>query len=1033
MINSNKGKIRTIELTVCLTSIEFGIDTGSAVNIIDEQTFNHLQRKPKLDPSYTRLYPYMSKTPLATLGQFKTRFRYNNTSFECIFQVVSGDAGCILGDESSTLLGLVTYNINTVTTNHKLTYGEELAKQYPKLFSNKIGKFNKFQVKLTIDPKVTPVRQKARPIPFHLRERVEIALQKLLNDDIIEPVIGPTTWISPIVPVIKPNGDIRICTDARQANTAISREALSIKTVEEIATKMNGANFFSKLDLRAGYNQIELAPESRSITAFATHIGLFQNKRLTIGIGPSGDFFNTIVTDEISGIADADSISDDIMVSGSTETKHDKTLHQVLQRLEDAGFTLNIEKCIFKQPELVFFGLHFSEIGVKLSEEKTLAILNAAKPTRASELHSLVGLVNYASKFIPNAATIIHPFRELMKQNARWAWNEVHDNALAAMKKALTTEAMGYFDKSWDTEVTTDASPFGLGAILAQIDPKDSSRRRIIAYASRRLSEVESRYAQVEREALGLVWACEKFRLYLIGRWFYLVTDNKPVEIIFRNPKSKTSARIERWCLRMVPYQFFIRHEQGISNIVDYIANNPLLDAVQQDCSEELLNHIEAHINLLVDVSVPSSLRLSAIIRETLADDVLQLVKRFIRGETINDIKLKLFISSRDLLSESEEGLLLYERRIVIPSNLHKHVLEIAHEGHQGFQKSYALLEQYVWFPMMHKIMKEHVERCIVCKTNSETKVYEPLKMSPLPSGPWEEVCVDFHGPVGNGEYIMVLIDEYSRFPIIKIISTTAGHVVIPALREIFAVFGTPTQVKSDNGPPFQGHKFKEFSGELGFKHRKITPEWPKANAICERFMRPINRVIRNAKATNKNWKIELQTFLMIYRLTPHTSTGIAPSKLFLKTHKTSGKLPQYDKPSEPDSKRLECEAYMNDKKSKSAIKLYADTRFKSKCSTLKVGDLVLYRWKPLNKSTPRFEPTPYTIVKINGSQVTVENVEHRITRNSSVFQAIEKHNTIRGQVAVEPPTSIITTPAPTLVPLPAAPQITVPASPNLS
>ena len=121
-----------------------------------------------------------------------------------------------------------------------------------------------------------------------------------MDDDIIEPVTGATTWISPIVPVIKPNGEIRICTDARQANTAISRAAVPMKTVEEISTKMNGARFFSKLDLKCGYNQIELAPESRDITTFSTHIGLFRTSRLTQGVAPAGDYFDTIMTDEIA-------------------------------------------------------------------------------------------------------------------------------------------------------------------------------------------------------------------------------------------------------------------------------------------------------------------------------------------------------------------------------------------------------------------------------------------------------------------------------------------------------------------------------------------------------------------------------------------------------------------------------------------------------------------------------------------------------------------------------------------------------------
>ena len=274
--------------------------------------------------SVTRIFLYNSKIPLHSLGECRTRVKVKNEYFECKFQVVASNSGCVLGNESLVHMRIVRFmnTVEVIEDSADESFESSFAKQYPNLFSDRIGKFNKFQVKLTIDRSVKLVHQKARNVPLHLREKVETALQKLLDDDIIEKVVGPTTWVSPIVPVPKPNGEIRICVDSRLANKAISREAHSIKTVEDVAIKLNNAKIFSKLYLRSGYNQIELDPDSRDIVGY-----------------------------------------------GEDENKHDVTLHLILKALQDAGFTLNVRKCVFKKSEMVFFGIDFSAEGIKLIEE----------------------------------------------------------------------------------------------------------------------------------------------------------------------------------------------------------------------------------------------------------------------------------------------------------------------------------------------------------------------------------------------------------------------------------------------------------------------------------------------------------------------------------------------------------------------------------------------------------------------------------------------------------------------------------------
>jgi hypothetical protein len=237
--------------------------------------------------------------------------------------------------------------------------------KYPSLFSNKIGKLKNHLVKLDINTDI--------------------------DNDIIEPVNGPTPWVSPILPIVKSNGDMRVCTDAKILNKAITREVHHTPTIEEVAIRLNGAKVISKLDLNSAYNQLELDPNCRDITVFATHLGLFRYKRLNFGISSAAEEFQKTIEGVVGDIQQNANLSDDIIVLGKDEEDHDGVLHKVLKRLEENGLTLNTEKSKFSQKALDFFRLNFSEEGVKLSQSKIDALLNAAEPRDVKELKSLTG------------------------------------------------------------------------------------------------------------------------------------------------------------------------------------------------------------------------------------------------------------------------------------------------------------------------------------------------------------------------------------------------------------------------------------------------------------------------------------------------------------------------------------------------------------------------------------------------------------------------------------------------------------------
>ena len=332
--------------------------------------------------------------------------------------MVHGNTGSILSYHTARELGLI-HITNTIATSPSTA--AELVHKYDHLFHG-ISKIKDHAVKLYIDKSISPVAQPHRRIPFRQRKKVEDELQRQQDLDIIEEVDGPTPWVSPIVVVPKPKNPekIRICVDMRAPNTAIRREHHITPTVDDIVAQLHRSTAFSKLDLNHGYHQIELAPESRYITTFSTHVGLRCYKRLSFGVCSAAEIFQNAIGEILHDIPGTLNISDDILVHGVTTEQHNESLTRVFQALSDKHVTLNKEKCEFNKSSVEFFGHIFSKDGVAPDPKKVSAIKNAVAPKDRKEVASLLGLANYCSRYIPNFATVVTPLRKLTHQGEPW-------------------------------------------------------------------------------------------------------------------------------------------------------------------------------------------------------------------------------------------------------------------------------------------------------------------------------------------------------------------------------------------------------------------------------------------------------------------------------------------------------------------------------------------------------------------------------------------------------------------------------------
>ena len=298
------------------------IDSGANGNIVDEWTWEQLKAKGVKCESQAaspdkKLYPYASNQPLPVKGSFKCTVAVCDRSTRAEFLVIKGRGISLLGKVTATELGVLKVGINIAAVTTK---AHDLKLQYPEVFEG-VGKLKDKQISLDIDPTVKPVAQPYRRIPFNLREKVQDKTTELLELGIIEQVEGPAPWVNPVVIVPKNNGEIRLCIDMRQANQAIMRRQYPIPTVDDVLHTMNGSKVFSKLDLKWGYHQLELSPESREITTFATPDGSFRYKRLLFGVCSASEQYQHEIASVLTGIEGAENISDDIVVHGpDTET-----------------------------------------------------------------------------------------------------------------------------------------------------------------------------------------------------------------------------------------------------------------------------------------------------------------------------------------------------------------------------------------------------------------------------------------------------------------------------------------------------------------------------------------------------------------------------------------------------------------------------------------------------------------------------------------------------------------------------------------
>jgi hypothetical protein len=668
-INANIDEILdewTIDLNTNGTSVTYKIDTGAQVNVLPKQTYMTLFKPLKLHTSPVKLTAYNGSN-IPVLGRCIAYVEHRGKQVPIHFIVADTTAKPILGLNTSNKLNIIK-RIHAVSEQHFFEtfdcFGE-------------IGTLPGFH-HITIDPTVQPVIQPPRRIPFALQEPLQKELKKMVDMDIITPVIEPTDWVSSLVVVQKPNGQLRICLDPRDLNKAIKREHYSLPTTEEILANMPNAKYFSKLDASKAFWQIQVDEESSKLLTFNTPHGRYRFKRLPFGIHSASEICQQRIATILEGSTGAMNVQDDIIIWADTqECLHERTT-EVLKKIEASGLKLNKQKCLFNQTECTFLGHRISLNGISPDPEKIRAITDMPYPNNIKSLQRFLGTVNYLGKFLPKFSDITAPLRKLMSKDSIWIFEQQHKNTIDQIKELVTTApVLQYYDPSKQIRVSSDYSGEGLGALLEQ---QFNDEWHPIAFGSRTLTQAERNYAPIEGETLSIVFACEHFHDYIYGRKFYMCNDHQPLRAAFNKPLNKSPPRLQRFRLRLMKYDFDLHYVRGTSMVVtDTFSRAPISNQLPEIRDSEMQGYV---LSILSSMPISSHL-LQRIRHVTEADETLQAVKRNISegwngNEQHNTNHYQSYKDEMTLIN----GIIMKGSQIVIPKVLREEIKHKLHAGH---------------------------------------------------------------------------------------------------------------------------------------------------------------------------------------------------------------------------------------------------------------------------------------------------------------------------------------------------------------
>jgi len=594
-----------------------------------------------------------------------------------------------------------------------------------------------------------PIKCRNFPMTPGKRKVFDETFDELLKYDIIEPSQSP--WSSNGFVVTNNDNSLRFVLNYKPINAVTKSDVYPINRIDEMLAHLGSSNYMSTYDLSKGFFQIEMNDEGKEKTAFISHRGLWQFKRMPMGLKNSPATFQRMV-DNVLGDNKWLIVLvyfDDIMVFSTTFEKHLEDNRTVLSKLKSAGLTIKPSKVQLCRKKLNFLG-HVIDSGKCYPNPKKIeCLMNYPRPKRVKEIQMFLGLVGFYRKFIPEFSIKARPLHMLLKKNVKFKWSDETQESFDFLKNALSRVSELYLPNLNGTFIIqSDASISGLGAILSQ---EREGVRFPIWFASRSLRGAEIRYSITELELLAALWAIEKFRGYIEYTHFVLETDHQALSWLYKI--KDPAGRIARWYMTFQMYDFEIRYRPGTSacmkapdalsripELMCFITESPLdrLDLISKQNEDSVLSKVKSVIRNFFN-SIPKS-------------DIEKYKRRASKCSISSDGLLMRYVGPRNKPWEDER---LYWR-VWIPQSLRHEVLEIFHShltaGHLGIMKTFGKIEQRMYWENMRRDVVKFVKSCLVCQESKTSKLPLVPGSSLTPEGPWELIATDSMGPFPKGK-----------------------------------------------------------------------------------------------------------------------------------------------------------------------------------------------------------------------------------------------------------------------------------------
>ena len=719
-----------------------------------------------------------------------------------------------------------------------------------------------------------PVLVKPYRLPQHFEEKLDDVIRNFEENGIIEKCSSP--WNFPLVCVWKKEKqDIRVCVDFRQLNKITVRPAFPMPNVDDMLNTLNGAKYFSTIDLGNAYYQVELEEDSKIKTAFSTKNGQYCFKRMPFGIAAAPATFQELMVKVLGDLNWKEAVVylDDILIFAKDREEHLQRIHNVFEKIKESGLRINPEKCQFLVEKTKFLGYVISKEGIETDKTKIDAIRKFQNPSCIKHLRSFLGLTNYYRKFIKDYSRYAKVLEGLCgkSKDKKLIWTEECDDAFQKLKeRMIKTPILAYPDFSKDFILDTDASFDTIGAVLSQKDM--CGRERVIAYGSHKMNKHELGYCITRKELLAIYYFTQHFKHFLYGKRFLLRTDHKAITFMMTT-KNAITPQFQTWINFLSGLDMKIEYRKG--------ENHTNADAMSRNscelCSQCQTMHEEAKKGKIKTRILALDEESEGFKWQKNNEEIKQIVEDIRKGKT-----RKWTLKNDIVATQDNKYWIPKEKRTGFIEEMHKLLC------HAGSKKVYNYLREDFDMENMRNFIKEIVQSCLNCqkrKTLTAKTKEKHIKLSA--DEPFQKIYMDFCGPfkrnINGYQYVLAIVDQFSRYISLNAVASQDEKTVRRVILDRWIwKFGPPKEIHVDRGKSFESALFKDTVKRFKVEIIYSSPYHHNTNGIVERQFRTIRDAIniRMKDGNHRDWTEVLSEIEFMLNSTVQATTGVSPAEI---------------------------------------------------------------------------------------------------------------------------------------------------------